>query len=411
MAVSQESALDLPTGGQDLTPPAALETLPREPLERLLRLTAKTLAVPMAALSFFFGGREWFHTCRGLRLRQVVQAGGFGAAVIAAGDIVVVRDALADPRFRHHPLVAGGPRLRFYAGRPVVGQRGGLIGVLAVMADRPGELPGEDICTLDDLALLVERELERDEGWLADLRRLNAAASALEDGRFTPAQLLGLEARADEVGRLARRFMTMAEAVQARELRLKQANLETIQRLVIAAEYKDRATGGHIRRMSEISGLLARHLGLSEEEVALVRTASPMHDVGKLGVPDAILLKPGGLSPSEWNIVRRHTVIGAGILAGSDSPLLQAGEIVALSHHEWWNGEGYPNGMSGEDIPLLGRLCAVADVFDALTSERPYKPAYPADEAVATMLAGREQQFDPAILDLFEAHLDEILAL
>jgi len=186
------------------------------------------------------------------------------------------------------------------------------------------------------------------------------------------------------------------------------AQLETIDRLVLAAEYKDEDTAFHIKRMSRYSHLLATKLHLRPQECETILNASPMHDVGKIGTPDAILLKPGKLDPDEWEIMKQHTVIGARILGGSGSELLQAGEIIAISHHEKWDGSGYPNGLSGENIPLHGRIVAITDVFDALTSRRPYKEPFSNEKALEIMREGRGKHFDPTILDLFLNNFDEI---
>jgi putative two-component system response regulator len=191
----------------------------------------------------------------------------------------------------------------------------------------------------------------------------------------------------------------------------KLAYLETIHRLAIAAEYKDTETAQHIQRMGLCSGLLAEKVGLHKDEVAIVLHASPMHDVGKIGIPDSILLKPAKLDPDEWTKMKDHTSIGARILDSSDSELLQAGSIIALSHHEKWDGSGYPNGLVGEDIPLFGRICAITDVFDALNSKRPYKEAFSLEKTLEIMKAGRGTHFDPTLFDLFMENLDEIIRI
>jgi putative two-component system response regulator len=184
--------------------------------------------------------------------------------------------------------------------------------------------------------------------------------------------------------------------------------LETIERLAIAAEYKDEDTGLHVRRMSRYCHLLAIKCGLTPHDCEIIRNASPMHDVGKMGIPDAILLKPDKLDPVEWEIMKRHTVLGGKILDGSSSELLQVGDTIALSHHEKWDGSGYPKGLSGESIPLMGRIVAISDVFDALTSKRPYKDAFPNEKALQIMKEGKGKHFDPALLDVFLENLGEI---
>ena len=192
---------------------------------------------------------------------------------------------------------------------------------------------------------------------------------------------------------------------------LDKAHVESIRHLSAAAEYKDENTASHIVRMARYSALLAEKIELEKSLVELILTSSPMHDVGKIGIPDIILLKPGKLDPGEWEIMKTHTTIGAKILGAGDSEYMSLGTIIALSHHEKWDGSGYPSGMSGEDIPLVGRICAVADVFDALTSRRPYKPPFPVDDALAIMRQGRGTHFDPTILDVFLANFDTILSI
>lgn len=187
------------------------------------------------------------------------------------------------------------------------------------------------------------------------------------------------------------------------------AQLDTVHRLAIVAEYKDRVTARHIERMSEYCATLARGLKLPPDEVELLLHASRMHDVGKIAIPDAILQKSGSLSDDEWTVMRRHPETGAAILGDSTSQVIEAGRVIALHHHEWWNGRGYPYGLSGERISLWGRICAVADVFDAITSERPYKPAFSNEEGLRELHDGRGLHFDPRIVDVFDERLDEIV--
>jgi putative two-component system response regulator len=190
-----------------------------------------------------------------------------------------------------------------------------------------------------------------------------------------------------------------------------QAQLETVERLAILAEYKDKVTARHVQRMSEYSAVIARGLKLPPAEVELILHASRMHDVGKIAVPESILRKPSSLDPHEWTLMRQHSQIGSRILDNSSSQILQAGRVIALHHHERWDGAGYPQGLSGSDIPLWGRICAVADVFDAVTSERPYKPAFPNEEALQLLRDGRGKHFDPRVVDVFFECLEDILAI
>ncbi len=187
-----------------------------------------------------------------------------------------------------------------------------------------------------------------------------------------------------------------------------EAYLDTIRRLAIAAEYRDEGTAAHIMRMSKYSAVLAGGMNFQPGKIEVVLQASPMHDVGKIGIPDGILLKTGKLEDKEWEIMRQHTIIGARILRDSNSEFLKAGEIIAASHHEKWDGSGYPNRLKGEEIPILGRICAVADVFDALTTKRPYKEAFSNEEAFKIIENGKATHFDPKIIEVFFDNINEI---
>ena len=198
-------------------------------------------------------------------------------------------------------------------------------------------------------------------------------------------------------------------AVKERTAKLHRAQRQVVRRLGQAAEYRDNETGNHILRMSKISALLAERLGWSPEDCELMLHASPMHDIGKIGVPDHILLKPGKLEPHEWDVMKSHVMIGANLLSEDDSDLMVLARSIALTHHEKWDGSGYPNGLAGEEIPEEGRIVALADVFDALTSERPYKRAWMVDDAVEHIRGQSGLHFDPAIVSVFEAALPQIL--
>ena len=193
--------------------------------------------------------------------------------------------------------------------------------------------------------------------------------------------------------------------------KLHTASLDTIIRLSRAAEYRDDDTGAHVLRMSRYATAVARKMDLGETACRNLLHAAPMHDVGKIGIPDRILLKPGKLDSEEWKIMKSHCEMGADILAGSESEVVALGEIIALSHHEKWDGSGYPSGLKGEEIPLVGRICAVADVFDALTSKRPYKNPFSLEKASAIIQEGRGNHFDPDVVDAFFAVMPEILSI
>ncbi|MBW8186269.1 HD-GYP domain-containing protein [Shewanella nanhaiensis] len=187
--------------------------------------------------------------------------------------------------------------------------------------------------------------------------------------------------------------------------------LKVVQRLGRAAEYKDNETGMHVIRMSHYTYVLALATGVSEKDAETLRVAAPMHDVGKIGIPDSILQKQGKLDEDEWQVMLTHAEIGAEILGDDSSEMLSIARTVALSHHEKWDGSGYPYGLKGEAIPMVGRIVAIADVFDALTSIRPYKPAWSVDEALGLLKEESGRHFDPSLVTLFIACIDDILEI
>lgn len=199
--------------------------------------------------------------------------------------------------------------------------------------------------------------------------------------------------------------------LKAAHKELEKAYLDTIHRLVLAAEYKDEDTGEHIVRMSRYCALIAEKLGLPAKEVQNISYAAPMHDVGKIGIPDNILMKTGKLTDEEFEVIKTHSTIGAKILANSKAEILKVAEQIAFSHHEKWNGKGYPQGLSGDNIPLAGRIVGLADTFDALTSKRPYKEPYPVEVAIDIIRKERGQHFDPDLVDVFLENIDEILKI
>ncbi len=190
---------------------------------------------------------------------------------------------------------------------------------------------------------------------------------------------------------------------------LKVAHRDTIITLSIAAEFRDKDTAAHIYRMSHYSKVIAEEMGLCKEDCEMILFASPMHDVGKIGVPDAILLKPGKLTQDEFEEMQKHTLYGERILSISNAPILLVSRMIAATHHEKFNGKGYPRGLAGDEIPLFGRICALADVFDALTSKRCYKPAFPLEKAYKIIDGDTGSHFDPAVTDAFHRGIQRIL--
>lgn len=192
---------------------------------------------------------------------------------------------------------------------------------------------------------------------------------------------------------------------------IKETRLQIIQRLGMAAEYKDNETGLHVIRMSHYAKLIAEAADLGEEFAEEILNAAPMHDIGKIGIPDHILKKPGKLTPDEWEIMRQHPVIGADIIGIQASGLLQKARIIALTHHEKWDGSGYPYGLAGESIPLEGRITAIADVFDALTSQRPYKSAWSVETAFDFLQQESGKHFDARLVEIFISQKEKILQI
>ncbi len=202
--------------------------------------------------------------------------------------------------------------------------------------------------------------------------------------------------------RLENQNAVLDQRVKERTRELRNTQIEVVTRLCLAAEFRDTETGNHIKRISHYTALIAKQMQLEEEQQELIYHASSMHDVGKIGIPDDILLKPGRLEQNEWIIMKKHSEIGARMLEGGSSKLLQLAHNIALTHHERWDGKGYPKGLKGEEIPIAGRITSLCDVFDALTTKRPYKGAWPVADAIREVLAGRGTQFDPDVVDAFE---------
>lgn len=227
--------------------------------------------------------------------------------------------------------------------------------------------------------------------------------SALESGTtdFLAKPLDPAETRA--------RIQNLLKLRQAQRSLKEAAAQDLIMRLSHMAESRDPETGRHIERMAQYSHIIAGQMGLDEHQQQLILLAAPMHDIGKVAIPDHILLKPGRLTPDELTIMQTHSARGAEFLRGSSSPLLEMAYHIAMTHHEKFDGSGYPNGLVGEEIPMVGRIVAVADVFDALTSARPYKPAWPLDKALALLREQRGQHFDPQVVDAFFAVLPQIM--
>ncbi|MGL1894512.1 MAG: response regulator [Spirochaetaceae bacterium] len=203
----------------------------------------------------------------------------------------------------------------------------------------------------------------------------------------------------------------LEDIVKERTNELENTRLKIIRRLAKAGEFKDNETGMHVIRMSKYAQLLAKKIGMSDEESKLLLNVAPMHDIGKIGIPDHILLKKGPLDAEEWNIMKKHAQIGYDILGEADADIISEAKNCAITHHEKWDGSGYPNGIKGEDIPIYGRIVGVSDVFDALTSERPYKKAWSVEKALELLIQEKGKHFDPDLIDKFLEIIPEILKI
>jgi cyclic di-GMP phosphodiesterase len=205
--------------------------------------------------------------------------------------------------------------------------------------------------------------------------------------------------------------MLLEQRVRERTEELRHTREETIRRLSLAIEFRNQETGEHVDRIGVGAELIARRLGLPDERCELIRVAAPLHDVGKIGIPDEILLKPGKLTEAEFERMQEHAEVGYRLLTGSGSPMLETAATIAWTHHERWDGNGYPRRLAGDDIPVEGRITAVLDVYDAISHDRVYRPAMSREQALAVMRDGRGTHFDPNVLDVMLDSLDEIAAL
>jgi putative nucleotidyltransferase with HDIG domain len=334
---------------------------PREPaFDDLALLAAELCQAPMALLGFFDHDRLWVKAHHHLNIPAIPRQFAWLNPNGQAPDLLVVPDALADSRFAHHPMVTAGPRVRFYAGVPLVVEAH-ILGALEVMGPAPRQLSASQAAGLRALARQAVGQLE--------LRRLS-------------------QARAAAVERYEREIQELSHAYDA-----------TLESLARALDLRDREVEGHIHRVAEITVRLARVLGVAEEDLPNLRRGALLHDIGKMSIPDSVLLKPSALTEEEWAIMHQHPVAAYEMLA--PIALLKSALDIPYCHHERWDGGGYPRQLKGEAIPLSARIFSVVDVWDALRSDRPYRPGWP-EERVRDYIGKRAgADFDPRVVEAF----------
>ncbi|MEO1236685.1 MAG: HD domain-containing phosphohydrolase [Planctomycetota bacterium] len=381
-----------------------LDTCAERGFDEIVRMATLVFGVPIALVSLVDEQRQWFKSSVGLDGCESGRDQAFCShAILRPDEVTVVTDARRDPRFRDNPFVTAPPHIRFYAGAPLVDPNGHALGTLCLISPEPGDL---DAGQRESLALLARQVVDQI-AYRNAARRSAAYQRELEDHKTN------LEIK-----------------VRLRTRELHRSRQEVIQALARAAEFRDDDTGHHVRRVSLYVREICLELGYDADGADRVALASKLHDVGKIGVPDSILLKPGKLTQEQFEVMKKHsdhgcTIVahldedeegvlqghcglGPAILGNPEYPLLQIAARIALSHHERWDGTGYPKQLAGDDIPIEGRITAVADVFDALTSARPYKPAFTFERACEILIEGRGSHFDPAALDAFFARIDAV---
>ena len=308
-------------------------------------------------------GELWSRVASGTKTIRIPIGAGIAGHVATSGEVVSIPEAYQDPRFNQAVDKQTGYRTHSILAAPMRESQGKVLGVFQA------------------------------------LNRLE------EDGSV---RMSGFDSLDAELMQLLAGQASVAVENAFLYDKLRAANEDTIYRLAAAAEFKDKDTSEHLHRMSRYSEILARKLGMDEEWVEMLRLAAPMHDIGKIGVPDAVLNKPGKLDAEEWEEMKKHPIYGGEILKNPSADALILSETIALYHHEWWNGKGYPHGLAGEAIPLEARIVSVADAFDALTSKRVYKPSFTLAKALSILEEEKGTHFDPKIVDAFGEILPQI---
>jgi len=308
-------------------------------------------------------GELWSRVASGTKTIRIPIGAGIAGHVATSGEVVSIPEAYQDPRFNQAVDKQTGYRTHSILAAPMRESQGKVLGVFQA------------------------------------LNRLE------EDGSV---RMSGFDSLDAELMQLLAGQASVAVENAFLYDKLRAANEDTIYRLAAAAEFKDKDTSEHLHRMSRYSEILARKLGMDEAWVEMLRLAAPMHDIGKIGVPDAVLNKPGKLDAEEWEEMKKHPIYGGEILKNPSADALILSETIALYHHEWWNGKGYPHGLAGEAIPLEARIVSVADAFDALTSKRVYKPPFTLEKALSILEEEKGTHFDPRIVEAFGEILPQI---
>ncbi len=368
-----------------------LDTEPEEAFDRITRLASLCLAAPISLLSLVDHDRQFLKSSVGVPdgLTDIPMAASFCRFSVETRAPLVVDDVREDPLVTDNPLVDA-HELLAYAGAPLVTAEGHAVGTLCAIDSAPRRWSEREVSILTSLAQIALDEI--------DLRALRHRQQRQQDA---------LRAR---IGEGDTRLREARDELSESRAQLGRAREDAVRRMARAVEARSEETGDHIARMSELCAVLALGLGFSPQRADLLRLASTLHDVGKIAVPDAILTKPGPLTVGERAEMEDHVLVGYEMLRDSDDAVLGLAAAIALTHHERIDGLGYPRGLRGDDIPIEGRIAAVADVFDALTSDRVYRSALHPRAAFAVMEEGRGTQFDPRVLDALAGHVEIAIA-
>ncbi len=368
-----------------------LDTEPEEAFDRITRLAALCLDAPIALLSLVDHDRQFLKSATGLPegLTDLPAAGAFCRFPVETRMPLVVDDARDDPLVRDDPSVPA-EGLRAYAGVPLITATGHAVGTLCAIDAAPRRWSEREVRILTSLAELALTQIE--------LRRLRGRQRHERD------------ALRERVGEGDARLQEATVRLRESHAQLGRDREDAVRRMARAVEARSEETGDHIARMSDLCAVLSLGLGFGTARTELIRLAATLHDVGKIAVPDAILTKPGPLTADERAVMQDHVLLGYEMLGDSDDPVLALAATIALTHHERVDGAGYPRGLVGEQIPIEGRIAAVADVYDALTSARVYRGALHPRAAFAVMQEGRGTQFDPRVLDALAAHVEIAIA-